>query len=405
MKIYLVGGAVRDSLLNYPHKEKDWVVVGATPQQMLELGYQQVGKDFPVFLHPETKEEYALARTERKSAKGYTGFTVHASPDVTLEEDLLRRDLTINAIAQDDQGVIIDPYNGRADVENRILRHVSDAFVEDPLRVVRVARFVARYHHLGFTVAKETMQLMQDIVKSGEIEALVAERVWTETEKALSEKNPQRYFEVLRECGALQIIMPEVDNLFGVPQPEIYHPEIDTGIHTMMCLYQSARLNTDIDTRFAVLTHDLGKGTTPAEILPSHQGHEMRSVELIEKMDKRMRLPKAFKQLATLIAKYHTHVHRAAELKASTMLEVIEASDAYRRPERFEKLLQACECDARGRTGYEDTPYPQADLFRQALVASKEIAMQELVEKFERDVLPDKIRAARISAIKTALNK
>lgn len=403
MKSYLVGGAVRDKLLDYPVKEKDWVVVGATAAEMETLGYRLVGKDFPVFLHPQTHEEYALARTERKSAHGYKGFTVLASPDVTLEEDLLRRDLTINAMALDENNQLIDPFNGHSDLENRIFRHVSDAFAEDPLRVLRVARFMARYAHLGFTIAAETMTLMRDIVAQGEIEHLVPERIWQETERALGEASPNRFFEVLRECGALAIIFPEVDRLFGVPQPENYHPEIDTGVHVMMCLQAAVRLNADTETRFAVLTHDLGKGTTPQDILPSHIGHEERGVDLLKALDKRIRLPKSFKQLALVVAQYHTHVHRAEEIKPSTTLKTLQAMDAFRKPERFEKILTACIADARGRTGYENCDYPQADIFRRALQAANSVDVQALVQQgYKGEELAGRIAEARIRAISAA---
>lgn len=320
MQTYLVGGAVRDQLLDYPVKEKDWVVVGATVDEMLAAGYQQVGSDFPVFLHPKTKDEHALARTERKTAPGYRGFEVHASPDVTLEEDLRRRDLTINAMAKDADGQLIDPYHGQADLEQKLLRHVSPAFAEDPVRILRVARFAARYAHLGFSVAEETTELMSQMVQHGDVDALVAERVWQEFYKALGERNPEVFIEVLRSCGALKIILPEIDALFGVPQPIEHHPEIDTGIHTMMVLQQACLLSDDEDTRFAALCHDLGKALTPEENWPSHYGHEANGIKPIQQLCKRLRIPNAFRELASITAKYHLHVHRAFEIKTGTLL-------------------------------------------------------------------------------------
>ncbi|HEC04986.1 MAG TPA: multifunctional CCA addition/repair protein, partial [Thiothrix sp.] len=341
MQIYLVGGAVRDKLLNLPIKDHDWVVTGATPENMTDLGYKPVGKDFPVFLHPETNEEYALARTERKTSKGYHGFSFNASPEVTLKEDLFRRDLTINAIAEDDTGKIYDYHNGQHDLKNKKLRHVSNAFAEDPVRILRVARFAARYADLGFTVANETLKLMTDMVIAGEVNALVAERVWQETEKALGEGRPEVFFTTLRECGALKVLFPDVDRLFGVPQPAQWHPEIDTGIHTMMVLQQATLLSKDPEVRFAALTHDLGKGTTPADVLPSHHGHEDRSYDLVIKLCKHYRIPKRFTDLAKLTAKYHTHIHMAFDIKAKTVLKVLTACDIYRKPERFSQMLLA----------------------------------------------------------------
>jgi len=385
MKTYLVGGAVRDKLLGIPVKDRDWVVVGATGPDMLSNGYQQVGKDFPVFLHPETREEYALARTERKSGKGYTGFIVHADRDVTLEEDLMRRDLTINAMAEDDQGQIIDPFKGRRDINNRILRHVSPAFVEDPLRVLRVARFAARYHHLGFTIAGETMDLMQAISTSGELSALVSERVWTETGIALKEKSPQVYFRVLRDCGGLKDLLPEVDNLFGVAQPKKYHPEIDTGIHTFMVLELAAKLTNDPVVRFAALMHDVGKGAVPIEQRPSFRGHEALGVNLINTACKRIKAPNEYRDLAKMVSLYHTRCHQARSHEPAELLETLEKTDAFRKPERFEKFLLACEADARGRLGLEENPYPQASILRKALEACRKVNTDEIIAQGYRD--------------------
>lgn len=400
MKTYLVGGAVRDQLLNYPYQEKDWVVVGATAQQMLALNFQQVGKDFPVFLHPDTHDEHALARTERKTAPGYTGFEVHASADVTLEDDLIRRDLTINAIAQDETGQFIDPFNGQADIKNKCLRHVSDAFSEDPVRILRVARFAARYAHLGFSVADETMSLMQDMVDNNEIDALVAERVWQEMHKALNEKNPEEFIRVLKDCGALQCILPEINILFGVPQPEVYHPEIDTGVHTLMVLQQACQLSKDAKIRFAALCHDLGKGVTPVEKWPSHHGHEQLGVDIIKQLCKRLKVPNEFRDLAIITSNYHLITHKVFELKPNTILKKLEQLDAFRRTERFEEFLIACLADARGRTGFEQCKYPQADFMRLALQAAKSIDMQPIIEmKLKGEDMAQAIRKARTAAI------
>ncbi len=380
MKVYLVGGAVRDKLLGLKPKEFDWVVVGSTPEEMLSLGYQQVGKDFPVFLHPQTHDEYALARTEKKTGPGYTGFEVHASPDITLEQDLKRRDLTINAIAEDENGDIIDPFNGRDDLDNGLLKHVSPAFNEDPVRILRIARFAARFAQWGFRVAHGTNTLMRNMVEAGEVDALVAERVWSETEKALGEDHAERFFEVLRGCGALARVFPEIDALFGVPQTEKYHPEIDTGIHVMMVLQQACLLTEDKQVRFAALTHDLGKGTTPEDILPSHHGHEQRGVELLKTLCDRIKVPNDYRGLGIVTADYHTHCHRIEELRPSTVLKALEGLDAFRRPQRFEQFLLACTADARGRTGHEEDEYPQADLFRQYLQACTVIDNQEFIQ-------------------------
>jgi tRNA nucleotidyltransferase (CCA-adding enzyme) len=359
MQVYLVGGAVRDALLGLEIKERDWVVVGATRATLLGKGYREVGRDFPVFLHPESHEEYALARLERKVAPGYRGFTVEFGPGVTLEEDLARRDLTINAIAQAPDGSLIDPYGGVRDLESRTLRHVSDAFVEDPVRVLRVARFAARFAGLGFRVAPETMHLMQRMVERHEVDALVAERVWQESEKALHEAAASTFFMVLRECGALQVIYPEIDALFGVPQPARWHPEIDTGVHTLLVLDQAAVLSDDPRVRFAALVHDLGKATTPPTEWPSHRGHEERSVALIEALSRRLRVPGDYRDLAVIVARYHGIVHRVFELRPKTLLDFMERADGFRRADRFAQALLACEADARGRTGLEKNPYPQ----------------------------------------------
>jgi tRNA nucleotidyltransferase (CCA-adding enzyme) len=359
MQVYLVGGAVRDGLLGLPVEERDWVVVGATREEMLRLQYREVGRDFPVFLHPETHEEYALARLERKTAPGYRGFEFRFGPEVTLEQDLARRDLTINAIAEAPDGSLLDPFGGRRDLDARILRHVSDAFVEDPVRVLRVARFAARFAPLGFRVAPETLALMRELVARGELDALVAERVWQETDKALRTAQPAEFFAVLRSCGALPVIFPELDALFGVPQPPQWHPEIDTGVHTLMVLQQAARLSTEPPLRFAALVHDLGKGTTPPGEWPHHHGHEERSVALIEALAARLKVPAEYRDLALIVARYHGIVHRARELKAATILEFLERADAFRRPQRFAQALLACEADARGRTGFEAREYPQ----------------------------------------------
>lgn len=380
MKIYLVGGAVRDRLLGLPVKDRDWVVVGATPSQMLNDGFQQVGADFPVFLHPKTKEEYALARTERKKGNGYQGFECHASPDVTLEEDLKRRDLTINAMASDESS-IIDPYNGQDDLNNKILRHVSNAFSEDPLRILRVARFAARFSHLGFSIAEETMSLMRDIVKSGEASHLVAERVWQETARALTEQSPWVYFETLRECGALQVLFPELDKLFGIPQPELHHPEIDTGIHSMMSLKAACEFSESISVRFAALIHDLGKGLTPISEWPKHHGHEKKGLAPIKALCSRLKAPNEVRTLSLLAGEFHTHVHRAFELKPATLLKVIKSSDAFRNNERFRQLLLVCEADAKGRTGFEANKYPQRQYFLDAFDAAKAVEVSELIDQ------------------------
>ena len=380
MKIYRVGGAVRDKLLNYFSDENDWLVVGATPEEMVELGYVPVGNDFPVFIQPQTGEEYALARTERKSGHGYAGFTFHAAADVSLEEDLVRRDLTINAMAEDDKGVLYDPYGGQRDLNAKILRHVSDAFTEDPLRVLRVARFAARYHHLGFTVAAETMDLMTAISSSGELDYLVAERVWKETERALGERSPDIFIETLRQCGALKVLLPEVERLFGVAQRADYHPEIDTGIHTLMALQQSVRLSDRSAIRFAVLVHDLGKGITPDDILPSHKGHEARGVALVDDVCDRFKVPNDVRQLALAVTEYHLMCHKAQQLKPETIVNLLKGIGALKSRDKLEDFILCCEADARGRTGFEDRDYPSSDYLRDALSSISAISVADLVE-------------------------
>lgn len=404
MEIFEVGGAVRDRLLGRDARERDWVVVGGSAEELLQLGYRQVGKDFPVFLHPSTGEEYALARTEKKVGPGYHGFTVQATADVTLEEDLARRDLTVNAIARDSAGNLIDPHGGRRDIENRVLRHVSAAFVEDPLRVLRVARFLARFGELGFTVAPETLDLMAGIARSGELAALRPERVWQETEKALGETAPALYFQTLRESGALERVFPEIHALFGVPQPPRWHPEIDTGVHTLMVLEMAAQLSTDPQVRFAALTHDLGKAQTPTELLPKHRGHEGRSVQIIRDLCTRLPVPKRYRELAEAVARYHGVIHRAAELRASTLLSIIEATDGLRRPERFADLLLACEADARGRTGLESAPYPQRVRLLAALKAASTADTAGLTDGLEGPAIAERLRQRRLAAITAALN-
>ncbi len=358
MQVFCVGGAVRDELLGLVVKDRDFVVVGSTPAEMESFGYKAVGKDFPVFLHPQTHEEYALARTERKTAKGYKGFQVHAAPDVTLEQDLARRDLTINAIAKDDTGQLIDPYHGLDDLKNKMLRHVSPAFSEDPVRILRAARFAARF--TDFSVAPETLALMRDMVENGEVDALVPERVWQELAKGLMEAQPSRMFGMLRACGALQKVMPELDNLWGVPQPEMYHPEIDTGVHIMMVIDYAAKCGYSLPIRFAALTHDLGKGTTPKEMWPRHTGHEVRSVSLLQDVSKRLRVPNECKELAQIVAKFHGKVHQVSQMRADTALQFLIDADAIRQPQRFKDFLLACECDSRGRTGFETAECPEA---------------------------------------------
>ncbi|EJF29857.1 MULTISPECIES: multifunctional CCA addition/repair protein [Enterobacteriaceae] len=400
MKIYLVGGAVRDGLLKLPVKDKDWVVVGATPQQMLDEGYEQVGKDFPVFLHPQSHEEYALARTERKSGQGYTGFTCYSAPDVTLEQDLLRRDLTINAIAQDENGELIDPYNGLADIERRLLRHVSPAFNEDPLRVLRVARFAARYAHLNFQIAPETLALMRSMTDNGEIAHLTAERVWKETENALTSRNPQVFFAVLRECGALKVLFPEIDALYGVPAPAKWHPEIDTGIHTLMTLSIAAQLSPAVDVRFATLCHDLGKGLTPKEKWPSHHGHGPAGVKLVEQLCARLRVPNEIRDLAKLVAEFHDLIHTFPILQPKTVIKLFDAIDAWRKPQRVDQIALTSEADARGRTGFEASDYPQGRMLRAAWVAAQSVTNKEVIEAgFSGPAIREELTKRRIKAV------
>jgi tRNA nucleotidyltransferase (CCA-adding enzyme) len=406
MQTYMVGGAVRDALLGLPVSDRDWVVVGATPQEMILAGYLPVGKDFPVFLHPQTREEHALARTERKTARGYHGFAFHAEPDVTLEQDLARRDLTINAMAQDEQGRIVDPYGGRADLASRKLRHVTDAFREDPVRILRVARFAARF--IEFSVAPETALLMQDMVAAGEVDALVPERVWQELSRGLMEQQPSRMFEVLRGCGALARLLPEVDRLWGVPQRAEYHPEVDTGVHLMMVLDMSARLSTPLPVRFACLTHDLGKGTTPAEILPRHIGHEERSARLLRGVCERLRVPTECRELADVVAREHGNIHRSGEFVAAALVRLLERCDALRKPQRFEQVLLACECDARGRLGKEEEPYPQRQRLLAALSAARAVVTSGIAELAQQrnasgPQIGEMIHRARVEAVAQAL--
>lgn len=401
METFLVGGSVRDGLLDLPVVDRDWVVVGATPQQMLDLGYRAVGRDFPVFLHPDTHEEYALARTERKSGPGYRGFVVQASPEVTLGEDLARRDLTINAIARDASGALIDPHHGVRDIETRVLRHVSSAFTEDPVRILRLARFAARF--ADFSVAPETMALARSMVDAGEVDALVAERVWQELAKGLGEREPSRMFQVLRECGALARILPEVDCLFGVPQPALHHPEVDTGVHVMMALDLAAREQAPLPVRFALLVHDLGKGTTPPAEWPRHIAHEQRGVPLIDALCQRLRVPSECHDLARLVSRFHTDVHRALELRPATVLKVIEGNDAVRRPERFLQVLLACEFDARGRLGLAGRAYPQRALMEAALEAARSIDAGAIARSSARERIAEAVRQARLAAVASAI--
>ncbi len=402
MQIYLVGGAVRDKLLGYPFHERDWVVVASTPEEMQAAGFRPVGKDFPVFLHPQTNEEYALARTERKTAPGYTGFSFHTSAEVTLEQDLQRRDLTINAIAEDTDGKLIDPYNGKADLEHKILRHVSPAFSEDPVRILRVARFAARYHHLGFHVHPQTRQLMHDMVACGEADHLVAERVWKEWQRALGEQNPEQFIEVLRSCNALKVIAPELDALFGIPQPAAHHPEIDSGVHSLLALQQACCLSDSVEVRFATLIHDLGKATTPIDKLPQHIAHEQRSLGLIEQLCDRLSVPKAHRELALAVARDHTNCHRALELRADTLLKLLQRLDAFRRPQKFEQFLLCCEADARGRQGFAERPYPQADYLRRARNLCNTINTQDIIAAgFTGKAIGEQLDQQRINALKT----
>ena len=407
MKVYLVGGAVRDQLLGLPVKDRDWIVVGTDPATLLSLGYQQVGKDFPVFLNPKTKEEYALARTERKSSAGYTGFICDFSPTITLEQDLIRRDLTINAMAQSEDGEIIDPYGGKQDLENRILRHISPAFSEDPLRVLRVARFAARYHSLGFKIASETLALMTELALSGELQHLTTERIWLETEKALNEKNPEIYFETLHKTGALSVLFSEIDALHGVPNPVKHHPEVDSFIHTMLVLKQTAHLtenNHNLNksaVRFAAICHDLGKALTPQNILPHHYGHEQAGIKPTRSLCKRLKVPSYFQELAELTCEFHTHIHKAFELRAETVITLFNRFDVWRKPQRFQEFLQLCLADTRGRTGFETKDYPQIDYINQLLHSANEVDVQQVIaDGFEKQAIKNELTKRRILAVK-----
>ncbi len=401
MQIYLVGGAVRDYLLGLEVKDRDWVVVGADAPTMLAQGFQPVGKDFPVFLHPDSHEEYALARTERKTAKGYAGFAFHADRDVTLEQDLMRRDLTINAMAQDSDGLIIDPFGGQQDLSDGILRHVSPAFAEDPVRILRIARFAARY---GFSVADETLLLMRQMVADGEADALVAERIWQELAKGLMERNPAKMIEVLRECGGLAVLLPEVEALFGVPQRADYHPEIDSGIHTLMVLQKAADMGLSLPERYAALLHDLGKAKTPSEILPKHYGHDLAGVEPVREVNRRLRAPKACAELAELVCRWHIIFHQVAQLKPATVLNTLKKTDAFRRPERFQTALNVCVADQRGRLNFEEAEYPQREHWLNLLQAANEIDAGEIAaqcaQNQQQHLIAQRIDEARLAKIK-----
>ena len=404
MKTFLVGGAVRDALLRLPVKDRDWVVVGATPDSMLAAGYQQVGRDFPVFLHPRSREEYALARTERKSGNGYTGFVTQFAPDVTLEQDLQRRDLTINAIAQSDSGELIDPYGGQRDLAKRQLRHVSAAFNEDPLRVLRVARFAARFAHLNFRIAEETQALMREMAVSGELAHLTAERVWKETEKALLTRNPQVYFQVLRDCGALQVLFPEIDNLYGIPAPIKWHPEIDTGIHALMTLAMSAALSDQLDVRFATLFHDVGKALTPAEKWPSHHGHGLAGVPIVEALCQRLRVPNQVRDLALVVTEFHDVVHTIERQPADALIALFDRIDAWRKPDRVEKMALTSEADARGRAGLESMAYPQGDYLRQAFALAQAVPTKDVVAAgFKGAEVREELTRRRVAVLQAEL--
>lgn len=405
MQIYLVGGCVRDELLGLAVQDKDYVVVGSTPEEMLIQGFIQVGKDFPVFLHPKTKEEYALARTERKTGQGYYNFAVTFSRDVTLEQDLSRRDLTINAIAKDVNGNIIDPYGGCYDLQQKVLRHVSDAFIEDPVRILRTARFAARFAPLGFTIAKDTMQLMQTMVANGEVDALVSERVWQEMQRALTEKMPQVFFETLHACGALKVLFPQLDRLWGVPQKQEHHPEIDTGTHIMLALAQSVKLTEKPQVRFAVLCHDLGKGTTPSVEWPSHKGHEERGVSLINDWCDKYRVPNDYRDIAVKVARYHLHAHRVYELRPDTIVRLFKGLDAFRKPENLQDYVIACQSDSTGRLGRQNNPYPNADFLLQVFMIANSIDIKQLMDQgFSGAKLGEEIERARVNAVKHFLH-
>jgi tRNA nucleotidyltransferase (CCA-adding enzyme) len=404
MRIYAVGGAVRDELLGLPVQDRDWVVVGATPEQMVAAGFKPVGKDFPVFLHPQTREEYALARTERKTAPGYKGFVFHADADVSIEEDLARRDLTINAIARAEDGSYIDPYRGRDDLAAKVLRHVSPAFVEDPVRVLRVARFAARFD--DFSVAPETVTLMRELVAAGEVDHLVPERVWQELARGLMEPRPSRMFELLRDCGALKKILPEVDRLWGVPQRADYHPEVDTGVHVMMVVDVAARMRLSLPARFAALTHDLGKGTTPVDVLPRHIGHEQRGADLLGPLCERLRVPAECRDLALLVARYHGDIYKIDELRPTTVLRLLERCDVFRRPERFDEMLGACEADYRGRLGFESREFPQSQSWRNAVTAARMVDAGPIAAACTvATQIPERVHEARAAAIAAALGR
>ncbi|WP_417697421.1 multifunctional CCA addition/repair protein [Psychromonas sp.] len=405
MQVFLVGGAVRDKLLDIEVKDRDFVVTNSTPDNMLAKGFTQVGKDFPVFLHPTTAEEYALARTERKQGIGYTGFTCYAGEDVTLEDDLARRDLTINAIAQATDGELIDPYRGQQDLADKVLRHISPAFSEDPLRVLRVARFAARFAQLGFSIAPETMLLMSDIAANGELQSLTPERVWIETEKALRTDSPQVYFQVLRDCGALATLFPEIDNLYGVPAPKRWHPEIDTGIHTLMVVEQACLLSDSVAFRFACLVHDLGKALTPESEWPSHKGHGIKGLAVIKKFCKRLKVPNECRDLALLVSEHHTNIHSAFELRASTMVGIMDKCDAWRKPQRFQQMLQCCVADSKGRTGFELLPYPTADYMWQAFQQALTADIQAIIKQgFQGQEIRNKLQQQRIDLVQDFKN-
>jgi len=400
MKIYLVGGEVRVKLLGQASKDKDFVVVGSSVEEMLAQGYQQVGKDFPVFLHPKTQQEYALARTERKTAMGYQGFACYAAKDVSLEQDLLRRDLTVNAIAEDESGNLVDPYGGQQDIEQKILRHVSDAFIEDPLRVLRVARFAARFHHLGFKIAPETQTLMQQIAESGELEHLTPERVWQELDKVLSGSNPEVFFQTLRDCGALKVIFAEIDVLFGIPQPEKWHPEIDTGVHTLLVLAVASILSADKAVRFASLTHDLGKALSPKETLPKHHGHGQKGVPVIKRLCQRLRVPNEYRDLAILVSDQHQNIHNAFELKAETIIKVFDKADFWRKPQRLQQMLICCHADMRGRTGFEQAEYPQQAYLESCFEAASNVDVKQIIlDGFQGAEIKQQLHQKRIEVV------